>query len=82
MYQTLLTFKLKKGVAIDIDHRVTKQQYTPYSLSMGLRVVERPVVWHEQNIINLTSIWKDHELEFYYWYASVLTIVRTEPDKI
>jgi len=26
---SLLTFKLKKGVAIDIDHRVTKQQYTP-----------------------------------------------------
>ena len=26
---SLLTFKLKKGVAIDIDHRITKQQYTP-----------------------------------------------------
>ena len=33
-------------MAIDIDHRVTKQQHTPYSRSMGLRVVERPVVWH------------------------------------
>ena len=29
---SLLTLKLKKGEAIDKDHRVTKQQYTTYSL--------------------------------------------------
>ena len=35
-----------EGEAIDIDHRVTKQQYTTLLPLNGLWVVERPVVWH------------------------------------
>ena len=32
--------------AIGHRHRLTKQQYTTLFHSMGLQVVERPVVWH------------------------------------
>ena len=36
-----------KGKAIDIDHRITKQQYTTTIITInGTWVVERPVVWH------------------------------------
>ena len=34
---SLLTFKLQKGVAIDIDHRVTKQQFTPLLPFNGIK---------------------------------------------
>ena len=37
---------LTKGEALDIDHRITKQQYTPLFSLNGTWVVERPVVWH------------------------------------
>ena len=37
---------LIKGEALDIDHRITKQQYTPLFSLNGTWVVERPVVWH------------------------------------
>ena len=44
-----LTIKIK---AIDIDHRITKQQYTTLFPLNGIWVVERPVVWHaKKNIL-------------------------------
>ena len=45
-YLMLIKIIIKKGKAIDIDHRLTLQQYTTLFLSMGVWVVERPVVWH------------------------------------
>ena len=39
-----------RGEAIDIDHRITTQQYTTiFPLNGTYWVVERPVVWHANN---------------------------------
>ena len=35
-----------EGEAIDIDHRVTKQQYTTHFHLFRTWVVERPAEWH------------------------------------
>ena len=44
-----------RGEAIDIDHRITKQQYTTLFPLNGTWVVERPVVWHANKnvVVNL-----------------------------
>ena len=47
--------KLKKGEAIDIDHRLTQQECTTLFPLKGLWVVERPVVWHVQKRFLKTS---------------------------
>ena len=38
-----------KGEAIDIDHRIMKQQYTILFPLNGTWVVKRQVVWHANN---------------------------------
>ena len=41
-----------QGEAIDLDHRIMKQQYTTLFPFKGIWVVERPVVWHANKNIN------------------------------
>ena len=41
---------IKGEEAIDIDHRIMKQQYTTLFPLNGIWVVERPVVWHAKKI--------------------------------
>ena len=42
-----------KGEAIDINHRITKQQYTTLVPLNGILVVERPVVRHANKKVSL-----------------------------
>ena len=42
-----------RGEAIDIDHRITKQQYTTLFRLNGTWVVERPVVWHANKKVDV-----------------------------